>query len=461
MSIAEAVRAEVSSARLDSSGFALPPLDSSDIHYYARSFGDPVARLFWRDDQLHMGIVPPHGQAFAGLVHFPLIEELIQDKLIVGFERCALFHSGFDAIYRLVTTPRITYWHEWSPKMLRTAALRLITLLQRLTQHGLTLRNPHPWNVLYDGLNFIYIHPGSIVHYDVETFSRSYEKLARFFIRPLLLMENGRTHLARRLIEDPRDGVLAEDMEHQDKEWAEWNPKTEAQGLPTFLERLADEVSCLKCNSAGERWINYFTTNCDFSPGTSWSSKQQALQFLLEDASIRSVLDLGANSGHYSRVAAQHGCDVIAADFDPALVDATFEETRKAGLSLYPVIMDFSHPTPARGVDGAWFPSAARRFESDLVLCFALSHHMVFGKYRLDFEQVARGVRGFSRRWALVEYVERGRFRPNEWRPDADAWYTADHLAAALRRHFSVVTVLPPANDGRRLLVCGPERRLG
>jgi SAM-dependent methyltransferase len=248
-------------------------------------------------------------------------------------------------------------------------------------------------------------------------------------------------------------------MKSNQRDSTTWNPKSETEQILPFLNRLATEASCLNCDSGGGRWIDYFSTDCDLSSGTSWSRKQQALELLLEDKNIHSVLDLGANTGHYARVAAERGREVIATDFDPALVDATFEETRKAGLSLYPVTMDFPHPTPAQGVDGAWFLPATVRFESDLVLCFALSHHMIFGKYRLDFEQVARGVRSFSRRWALVEYVERGKIRPKEWRPDADAWYTADQFAEALRRYFPVVTMLAPAKDGRRLLVCGPEER--
>ena len=461
MSPTEAIRTEVAPPLTQPRIAEAPPLDSSRVHYYARYFGDPIARLFWQEDRLWMGILPPHGCAFAELAKSHIMDKLVQEKLLVGLEHSPQSHAGFDEAYPLASTPRITYWHEWSPKMLRTAALRLIALLQALAECRLTLRNPHPWNILYDGLNFVYMNPGSIVRSDAQTFTCSYEKVARFFIRPLLLIENGLTHVARQLIADPRDGVLEEDVEHVRKDWATWDPKFEVEHIPSFLTRLATEVSRFNCNPPGERWIDYFATDCDFSsPGSSWSRKQRALELLLEEGDIQSVLDLGANTGHYARVAAQRGCEVIAADFDSALVDATFEETHAAGLSLYPVTMDFSHPTPAHGLAGSWFPAATRRFESDLVLCFALSHHMIFGKYRLDFEQVARGIRGFSRRWALVEYVERGKIRPAEWRPDADGWYSVDRFAEALRRHFPVVMVLAPADDGRRLLVCGPERRL-
>ncbi len=32
-------------------------VDSAKIHYYGRSFGDPVSRLFWHGGELHLGVL--------------------------------------------------------------------------------------------------------------------------------------------------------------------------------------------------------------------------------------------------------------------------------------------------------------------------------------------------------------------------------------------------------------------
>ncbi len=180
------------------------------------------------------GSSPRMGAAFARLWNLPLMQGLIDERLLVDLSPVPQHMPGFDAVYRLADTPRITYWHEWSSKMQRAAALRLIALLQRLAQHKLTLRNPHPWNLLYDGRSFVYINPGSIVPLDAEIFGRSYEKVARFFVRPLLLIENGFAHTARRLTEDPREGVLAEDVQHLSKPWATWKQESGAHQILPF-----------------------------------------------------------------------------------------------------------------------------------------------------------------------------------------------------------------------------------
>jgi SAM-dependent methyltransferase len=431
--------------------------DSSQLHYYARYFGDPVSRLFWRGDELWMGLLAGYGKRFVDLLDSHAIDELFADRLFLGVEYKPTVIVGFEGVWRLDRTPRITYWHEWSPKMWQAGALCLIEILLKLAAQNITLRNPHPWSLLFDGRQFSYANSGSIVQLEAATFGRSYEKIAQFFIRPLLLLENGQEHLARRLTADVREGVRTEDVRHLDCSWAYWKNESEEVPVLPFLEQLYTHVESLQCVAAHHRWHDYFTKDCDFSPGTSWQRKQQTLEAILEDSSVRSVLDLGANTGHYARLAAKNRREVLATDFDPVLVDTIFQHTQDSGPSLYPAVLDFTHPTPGQGVASSWFPPATERFKSDLVLCFALVHHMVLGKYRLDFEQVAQGVRSFTRSRALFEYVGKERLRLHANRPEAEAWYTVEDMANALGRHFDSVEILPPAKDGRQLLICGPR----
>lgn len=431
-----------------------PVPDSSKIHYYARYFGDPLSRIFWYNDELCIGVLPPHGMEAAMLLKSQPFADLFTEKLFVALDERAIAIEGFEVAFRLSRTPRITYWHEWSPKMWQAAALRMVMLLTKLAEQGLTLRNPHPWNVLFDGKQFSYLNACSIVRLESSVFSGSYEKIARFFIRPLLLLEHGFEHLAKRLAADVSEGVKSEDIRHLDGSWAEWKQELGEKSVLPFLERLATSIESLNCVSTKHRWHDYFTKDCDFSPGTSWLRKQETLELLLRDRTIRSVLDLGANTGHYASIAAKQGREVIATDFDSFLIDTIFNRTQEEELSLYPALLDFTHPTSGQGVASNWFPPATERFRSDLVLCFALMHHMVLGKYRLDFEQIAKGVKSFARKRVLFEYVGKERLRLYANRPEAEAWYTVEHMAGALSRHFDSVEVLPPAKDGRQLIIC-------
>lgn len=274
------------------------------------------------------------------------------------------------------------------------------------------------------------------------------------------MIEGGYTHVARCLSGDMREGVLAADFPLPSGESTIATIPSGAREISSFLDNIQAQVRMLRLDLEGNRWSDYAETHYDFRENTSWGRKQTILTKMLEKAEIESVLDLGANNGHYARLAAQHGRVAIGADFDPVLIDSIFAEIEGTGVPIYPVVLDFSHPAPGQGVDGKWFPPATERLKADLVLCFALSHHLVFGKYRLDFNEVALGIRSFTKSWALVEYVGLESVRPAEWRPDAVAWYSADVFATILRRYFPVVEVLPASEDGRRLIVCGPDRSL-
>ena len=63
-----------------------------------------------------------------------------------------------------------------------------------------------------------------------------------------------------------------------------------------------------------------------------------------------SVLDIGGNTGHYSRIAAGVGARVVAWDTDVASSDRSWKEARAAGLPILPLVADVARPTPAIGM---------------------------------------------------------------------------------------------------------------
>ncbi len=87
------------------------PIDSSRLHYYARYFGDPQARLFWRERRLWLGVLSPHAEFFINILDSHILDDLFAQRLLFGLRRRSSAVPGFDAVYELDSTPRITYWH--------------------------------------------------------------------------------------------------------------------------------------------------------------------------------------------------------------------------------------------------------------------------------------------------------------------------------------------------------------
>jgi hypothetical protein len=88
------------------------------------------------------------------------------------------------------------------------------------------------------------------------------------------------------------------------------------------------------------------------------------------------VLDLGANDGHFSLVAAKHGSHAVAVDGDEAVLDDLYRRSRGADLSV--VLTDLNNPTPSQGWAGAERPALLQRVRPDLVIAYGLIHHLIY-----------------------------------------------------------------------------------
>ncbi len=65
------------------------------------------------------------------------------------------------------------------------------------------------------------------------------------------------------------------------------------------------------------------------------------------DASV--VHDLGANDGHFSRIATRLGFSVVSQDIDPVAVEKNYLQTKSnQEENLLPLLLDLTNPSPAK-----------------------------------------------------------------------------------------------------------------
>ena len=90
------------------------------------------------------------------------------------------------------------------------------------------------------------------------------------------------------------------------------------------------------------------------------------------------MLDLGANDGHFSRLALQAGAAcVVAVDSDDLVVDRLYRDLRRDGeRRVLPLVLDLSDPSPGLGWRSRERLPFVERIRPDLVLCLAVVHHL-------------------------------------------------------------------------------------
>lgn len=296
---------------------------------------------------------------------------------------------------------RISYPYEWSFTQLKDAALLTLDLTLLAIEKGMILKDGTPFNVQFHEGRPIFIDILSFTQYEPSKPWVAYRQFCESFLFPLLL-EKYLGWNARELLRTHLDGVpLA--LTAKLLPWSSrLNPSVV---MHVFLQhKMAGGKTAKTPNASGfskQKMTNLLLHLQSMIKGLTWKrkttwsdyytdtildqaylqEKEKAFLHLLQKVKGKTVLDLGANDGYFSRLATNKGWQVVATDFDEACIDRLYGQIKKEKIqSILPLCIDISNPSPALGFAHREREDFTRRMKSDLVLALALVHHLVIGK---------------------------------------------------------------------------------
>lgn len=484
----------------------MPQIPTCEIKFHPHSFGDPTIRLFQWNEQMYRGISSEGVTFFSQLFEDGLIQRLTEKGLLIESEITTLEVDKYELVVRHRYISFTSYPNEWCAAMFKDAALTLINLAMELAEQGFTLGDAHPWNLLFDidSGKPVFVDLGSITPIN-DSIWVVYDEFCRFCLYPLMLMSYGQPQIARLLMCEDR-GVQDSDLllltqgkalprlkpnlslvRDLELVWRQRIPESYRQQLKktlnsilSWFHRQSDEIK-LDSNTLGDmrqkshlhflknirREIESITLpslkpelsgqsgkpSLSFSTQESWTTKQRTLHKLITEIQPASVLDLGSNTGWYSKLAALLGSKVIAFDIDEDCVTQLYCDASKEKLQILPLIMDFTKPTPARGLSNHSSIAATERFQCDMVLALGLVHQIVLER-RLNFDQIVEGLALFSKRWVVVEFIPCEDREVSQLWSSMTYWYTLDNFIDALNKRFNSVSIMPSHPETRVLLLC-------
>ena len=425
------------------------PISYAQVKFHPHSFADPDGRLFWLDGALYRGISHEKTPFFAQLFDSGIIRELMNRGLLVGSELTDLVLEGYGLVLRHTAVPFVSYPNEWCLAMFKDAALTYLDLLNELIPRGLTLKDTHPWNLLFERGKALYVDLTSITALTPQSNCPDYTKFCRYYFYPLVLISRGQERIARYLLPDyqgilesdfslltgrsriPRRGralfrKIASLMRHDHQQ--------QAASANMRLERLRGirrQVEAIAAPSSSE----------EYEEGLN-AQTQHNLEQIIAQLSPVSILGLGVKTLWYSRLAERSGAGVVVFDTDSGYLTKLYVQARDKRLQLLPVFMDFTDATPSRGLPNHVSIGAADRFQCDLVLAVGLLN-VIFERH-LRFDQLVEGLAQFAKRWLIIDYFS----------PDSRPEYTFDSLTRALKKRFQSVSRLEPDAEIRSLVLC-------
>lgn len=434
------------------------------------TFRDPAGSLRIEGDLVIRRVKPAMAEAALRFLRSPLAEEWVaQGRLIATTES-----GSAEAGEILLEHPRIffpSYPWEWTPDAWVSAAELTLDLCEALLSQGLILKDATPLNVLFEGTRPVFVDVLSIDARDPESpLWLAYAQFVRTFLLPLAAYRYLGWPLAASL--QKRDGYEPADLYPYLGRLRRWrkpfrslvtlpylfekrskptgattklrqSPEVAAAVLRRNLRRLRTMLNKLKPAGRNSRWSEY-PESADHYTDEDHKQKQTFVREALRRAEPRHVLDLGANTGVYSRIAASIGASVIAWDTDLGASERNWKQATDGRLAIQPLIADPARPTPATGWRNREWLSLLDRAQGrfDCVMMLGLIHHLLVTD-QIPLHEVAALARDLTTRWAIVEWVPATDPRFAELvrgRDDLYGHLNEAEFVAAMEQHFSIAT---------------------
>jgi len=461
----------------------------------ARSFRDPAGCLHFIGREPVRQVYAPHAAASRSLIEGEFFQALMQEGQVVRTrvlesapgQLAPLTRPG-DLLLAHEAIPFPSFPAEWPPEMLQAAASLTLAIAQRGLAHGLGLKDATPYNVLFKGAQPVFVDVLSFEPRDpCDPVWLAQAQFLRTFLLPLLT--HGALSLPlSSLFLTRRDGIEPAELYRMLGPFRRLRPpflgavslpvwlsgraeasgsamyrqrrlKSEAQTqfvLKTQLARLQKSVQRAASGPLPvTRWSDYCRT-CSYDE-RSFQQKSAFVERFLEESRPARVLDVGCNTGHFSRLAAARGAQVVAIDQDAAVVGALWKEARRERLDILPLVVDFARPTPPVGWNNEETPSflARARDHFDAVFMLALVHHLVVTD-QIPLSEVMALAARVTTRHLVIEYVppEDPQFkRLARGRDPLYRQLTREYFEAAAREFFTIKLSVQVENQERRLYV--------
>ncbi len=369
------------------------------------SFRDPLSRVFLSDDLVLRGFRGRGAEDFEALSSSGLLSSLVDAGELIATDPAdaSVLGDGWD---RVVSHPRlalISYPYEWSFSMLKDAALLQLRLTLAALEAGLSTKDATPYNVQFRGSSPVFIDVGSFEVPEPGSPWYGYRQFCALFLNPLILQSRLDVPF-QPWLRGSTEGIAPSDLAKLMRWRDRFNRSVlthvslHARAERRYADSSRDVGAELKSAGMGPaivkaqvrglvktveklRWEASESTWSDYSERPHYADEDLVVkeQFVRKaiDRPRSLVWDLGANDGHFSRIAAEQAELVAAVDSDALVIDRLYRTLRaENNETILPLAMDLVDSSPSLGWRGMERPGFFGRSKPDLVLALALVHHM-------------------------------------------------------------------------------------
>jgi len=452
------------------------------------SFRDPSGVVFSRNGKIFRQVNQVYREDYDLLMSSGLYETLIGKRFLIPHQEVNEAPLVSEGCYKVIQPDKIdfiSYPYEWSFSQLKDAALLTLEIQKEALDAGMILKDASAYNIQF--------HQGSPILIDTLSFAKytegspwvAYRQFCQHFLAPLALMSKTDGRLSKLQI-DYIDGIPldlcsrllpfssrlslglylhvhlhartqtryanSDDTNRPNKPGQQ--VRITKNSLLGLIDSLKNTVNGLSTKITGKEWADYYSeTNYTDS---AFEAKKSIVLEQVQSLKPKRVLDLGANTGVFSREAAkQPDCLVVSTDIDPEAVEVNYRQVKKDDQkNILPLVIDLTNPSPAIGWDNRERDSFYARGRADVVLALALIHHLAIAN-NVPLESVAETMAALGDHLVL-EFVPKEDSQVKrllQSRDDIFDHYTLDGLLEAFEPLFALEKSISIPESQRTVLL--------
>lgn len=418
-------------------------VDAREVEWLGDKHLELNCRCFRFDGDYYKALLPaalPHmlTDDFDSLLH-----SMWANGFLARTERVDMKMEGFCKIYKQESELFNVHCRYYIPEMLRTAALLYIDMNLWLHERGFMLQDGHSSNfILLGNSQSRWCDIGSIIPLKVESWGMN--EFINWFVIPLILR-------SKNAFAGP---LLHFFLGHGfNRLWLDLFPDIKEQAfpegdLPQILLSLRETIKNLQFMYHETVWGSYKRPEVNDHLLPPENNRVAFFDRIVSALGpLKRIIDLGANSGFFSRRAANRsGAEILAVDDDETALSY-----------FYMMLQHYEVPGPIKlmrcQVQDLELPEEQK---ADLVLALALTHHLYLGA-GFRWQYIASKLASLSRGSLLTEFMPQG-FGADADQGSLPADYSLAAFQKELGRYFKRIEAIdyPPVTKSapRIFILC-------
>ncbi len=442
------------------------------------SFRDTAARVTKKENGYFRYIFNEYKTEYDHLMQSGLYDALVEKHLLVAHKELPVEEANYN-VYKLLYPTQInfqSYPFEWSYSQWVKAILAYLRINHIALQFGMILKDATPYNFYLTGGKAIMFDTSSFIFFKENDSWLAYRQFCEEFLGPISLMHYNGTRWGKLTMSALR-GMPLDFISKQLplKSWfnlttllhihlhGKYSGKSEIAVTKEVTKKGFSLEKILSLNKMifatiskwtkayqfNNHWVNYYEN--DIESAAYLVDKEQMIRKWLNDIEPETVLDLGANTGKFSFIAAEYATRVIAVEYDDICVDGI--ESQIKDEKTLTLIGEISEPTPSLGFDHKEFSSILVRAKSEMTFGLALIHHLYFTNY-LNFNQIANYFSNISTQYSIIEFIDKEDQKVkiiSKNKGITTELYTQEGFEKSLMKYFKIIEKHKIADSARTL----------